>query len=107
MFPTPDVASRINRNTSFFHLNIRSANNKGNELDALFCDIGHSLDIIMLTEKGYSNDEVIKTPNYTSFFPERQNSAWRRVGTPSKNINFVMKFRQIVPKLRITYSYYR
>lgn len=56
-----------------FHLNIRSARHKEDELLVLLNEFAFKFDIIMLTETWYSsNDEVCRLEGYRSFFINRQ-----------------------------------
>lgn len=59
---------------SSFHLNIRSARHKEDELSILLNEFAFDFDVIMLTETWYSSDtEVYRRDGYNSFFLNRPN----------------------------------
>lgn len=53
---------------SFFHLNVRSAKSKLDELDTLFDCLGFSFHVIMLSETWYKDDsDVFSLPQYKHY----------------------------------------
>lgn len=63
---------KTSHSISVFHVNVRSARNKKDELHSLFHEIAFEFDVIMLTETWYNNEsEVLRMRNYESFFLNR------------------------------------
>lgn len=68
------VASFRNDTLCCFHLNIRSARHKEDDLSILLDEFSFSFDVIMLCETWYtSNSEVYKRQGYNTFFLNRIN----------------------------------
>lgn len=81
----PEVASKVNGGISFFHLNMRSAKNKENELCALFV-----ISVIVLISTCSSRHgtrtmkKLLKHQIIPDFLNKSPHSVWRRVAAPSK-----------------------
>lgn len=80
------VTSEKNLNLTCFHLNIRSARNKDDELSIFLNEFAFEFDVIILTETWYTNDfEVYKRDGYETFFLNRSNKRGGGVAILIKN----------------------
>lgn len=80
------VTSEKNLNLTCFHLNIRSARNKDDELSIFLNEFAFEFDVIMLTETWYTNDfEVYRRDGYKTFFLNRSNKRGGGVAILMKN----------------------
>lgn len=85
-----------------FHLNVRSARPKIDELLSLFCTIKSHFDVIMLTETWYTNDnDFFVLPGYAHFYLNRTQTRGGGVSMLISDTGF-----EIVPAFsRITTDY--